>query len=380
MTEKILPLRQLLKPDTPFQWTEHLQCLFDHSKTIIANEIEDGVRIFDPSKTTFLATDWSKTGIGFWLLHKHCPCPEEGPLCCNDGWKVTLIGSRFTHAADAWYAPNKGEALAVADALDKARCFVLGCDDLIVAVDHKPLLDLFGDRSLEDIPNNRLRNLKENTIRYRFRMVHIPGIRHRAADCISCYPTGEPEKLFLEDDVAALHTDKFELMNSPGLISKPRTPSVTLPSVEVHVIASASSTLDMLSLRSVTWERVRTATASDDDMQALVTIIEAYQFRDDLHTIDGVILYKDRIIIPPSLQEEVLASLHSAHQGVTSMISRAESSIFWPGITRLSVLHATAVTALHHQILALHQPLWQIQITHSNVFVQISSTTRAVTT
>ena len=64
-------------------------------------------------------------------------------------------------------------------------------------------------------------------------------------------------------------------MKSPVLISKPRTPSVTLPSVEVHVIASASSTLDMLSLRSVTWERVRTATASDDDMQALVTIIEA---------------------------------------------------------------------------------------------------------
>jgi len=90
----------------------------------------------------------------------------------------------------------------------------------------------------------------------------------------------------------------------------------------------------MLSLRSVTWERVRTAIASDDDMQALVTIIEAgmpesknelpeqlreyFQFRDDLHTIDGVILYIDRIIIPPSLREEVLASLHSAHQGVTS--------------------------------------------------------------
>ena len=52
MTEKMLPFRQLLKPDTPFQRTEHLQCLFDHSKTIIANEIEDGVRMFDPSKTT----------------------------------------------------------------------------------------------------------------------------------------------------------------------------------------------------------------------------------------------------------------------------------------------------------------------------------------
>ena len=64
--------------------------------------------------------DWSKTGIGFWLLQKHCPCPEEGPLCCNDGWKVTLVGSRFTHAAETRYEPIEGEALAVADALDKS--------------------------------------------------------------------------------------------------------------------------------------------------------------------------------------------------------------------------------------------------------------------
>jgi hypothetical protein len=47
--------------------------------------------------------------------------------------------------------------------LDKARYFVLGCDDLIIAVDHKPLLKIFSDRSLEDISNSRLRNLKEKT-------------------------------------------------------------------------------------------------------------------------------------------------------------------------------------------------------------------------
>ena len=37
----------------------------------------------------------------------------------------------------------KGEALAVADALDKARYFVLGCKTLTIAVEHIPLLRLF---------------------------------------------------------------------------------------------------------------------------------------------------------------------------------------------------------------------------------------------
>ena len=54
------------------------------------------------------------------------PAPPS-TSCCKQGWKITLVGSRFTHAAESRYTPIKGEALAVADALDKARHFVLGC-------------------------------------------------------------------------------------------------------------------------------------------------------------------------------------------------------------------------------------------------------------
>ena len=172
----MLPFRALLKAGQQFRWDTELQELFDESKEHIVQEIETGVRIFDKSKPTCIATDWSKTGIGFWLLQKHCDCTPVKPFCCNGGWKVTLVGRRFTHAAESRYAPIEGEALAVADALDKARYFVLGCEVLIIAVDHKPLLKIFGDRSLQDIPNSRLRNLKEKTLRYRFRVTHVPGM------------------------------------------------------------------------------------------------------------------------------------------------------------------------------------------------------------
>ena len=132
--------------------------------------------MFDKSKLTCLATDWSETGIGFWLFQKHGHCPSPEPFCCRTGWKVTLVGSRFTHAAESRYAPVEGEVLAVADALDKARFFVLGCSDLIIAFDHKPLLKVFSDRPLKEISNSRLRNRKEQTLRYKFRMVHVPGV------------------------------------------------------------------------------------------------------------------------------------------------------------------------------------------------------------
>ena len=118
--ERMLPFRQLLKPNTPFSWSNQLNLLFEESKAVIISEIDEGVRIFDKAKPTCLATDWSKTGIGFWLFQKHCQCSSTHPFCCPTGWKVTLVGSRFTHSAESRYAPVEGEALAVADALDKA--------------------------------------------------------------------------------------------------------------------------------------------------------------------------------------------------------------------------------------------------------------------
>ena len=42
------------------------------------------------------------------------------------------MGSRFIHAVESQHAPIEGEAIAVPDALDEARFFVLGCSDLIV--------------------------------------------------------------------------------------------------------------------------------------------------------------------------------------------------------------------------------------------------------
>ncbi len=115
MTDKMLPFCQLLKPSTPFHWDDHLNNLFEESKLVIVKEIAEGVRIFDKTKPTCLATDWSKTGIGFWLLQKHCECPGTNLLCCHTGWKITLVGRRFTHPAESRYAPVEGEALAAAE-------------------------------------------------------------------------------------------------------------------------------------------------------------------------------------------------------------------------------------------------------------------------
>ncbi|VDI45746.1 Hypothetical predicted protein [Mytilus galloprovincialis] len=64
MADRLNPFRQLIKNGTPFLWNYQLETLFQETKTIVS-EIEEGVRIFDKSKPTCLATDWSISGLGF---------------------------------------------------------------------------------------------------------------------------------------------------------------------------------------------------------------------------------------------------------------------------------------------------------------------------
>lgn len=90
VADHMQPFRLLLKPNTPFQWTSELDQLFEESKLAIVHEIEEGVHIYDMSKPTCLATDWSKTGVGFWLYQKHCSCKSTKPRCCPTGWKVAM--------------------------------------------------------------------------------------------------------------------------------------------------------------------------------------------------------------------------------------------------------------------------------------------------
>ena len=160
ISKEMEPFRELLKPkNSPggkLYWDAQLQRIFEKAKNAIVKEVINGVKTYDSQRKTCLATDWSRTGICHTLLQKYCKCEDIRPNCCNNGWRVCLVGSRFTNQAEGNYAPIEGEALAVADGLEKTRFFTLGCKDLTIAVDHKPLLKILGDRKLEDIPNERL--------------------------------------------------------------------------------------------------------------------------------------------------------------------------------------------------------------------------------
>jgi hypothetical protein len=335
MTKHMQPFRHLLKPSTKFIWTDELNDLFIQSKNIIIQEMKEGVRLFDTRRPTCLSTDWSVNGVGFTLLQKYCSCKERTPVCCATGWKTCLFGSRFTHPAESRYAPIEGEALAVAYALHQSRYFILGCTDLLVATDHKPLLNILNDRSLSEIDNRRLLNLKEKTMAYKFTIMHVPGKRNLGPDAVSRYPQGSPTPT-----------------NSPcENNTKPICEALSVNPTEAEdtsTVIAATCTLAAVS-NVITWGMVKEATASDPSMRALQEHIEAgwpedartlpddirpyHRYASGLCVIDGVTLMGHRLVIPCSLRPSILNALHAAHQGVRAMQARASDTVYWPDIT-----------------------------------------------
>ena len=79
---------------------------------------------------------------------------------------MILCGSRFCTPAESRYHPIEGELLGVTWALEKTGYYTLGCQKLLVLVDHKPLIGLLTKRELGVIENPRLKHLVEHLLRW----------------------------------------------------------------------------------------------------------------------------------------------------------------------------------------------------------------------
>ena len=326
------PFRDLVKQNSQFRWDETLAQLFEESKRILVRQTEEGIRTFDIARNTCLQTDWSKDGIGYLLLQQYCNCKSvKAPLCCKDGWKLVFAGSRFTRGAERNYAPTEGEALAVAWSLEHARMFVLGCEHLLISTDHKPLIGILGNRELSSISNSRILGLKQRTLPYQFTTRHNPGKWHRGPDAMSRNPV---------PSVAAFD----EVPHILDIIREDAPEGDSTAEVACLIAAFAA----VKDLSNVSMSDILRAGSSDEEYKSLLEVIavgfpstrnttspllrDYWSVRDRLSVHKESVLMNDRVVVPKALRHQVTNGLHAAHQGVSSMLSRARQSVYWPGM------------------------------------------------
>ena len=97
---------------------------------------------------------------------------------------------------------------------------------------------------------------------------------------------------------------------------------------QIEDIAMVNVRSDLDKVTCVTWESVQVATHGDyDDLVKSIedgsfpntsrsecSHPEFYECKEKLYVYDGIILYQDRVVIPPFFRSEMLESLHAAQQ------------------------------------------------------------------
>ena len=193
------PLWELLSTKNVWTWTDTQEESFNKLKEDISSPRV--LALYDPSATTKVSADASAYGLGAVLLQQQ-----------DDKWHPVAFASCALSETELQYAQIEKEALALTWVLEKFLEYVL--DKVIhLETDHKPLISLLGQKSLDLLPPRVLR-FRLPLMRFQYTIHHVPGKSLYTADTLSRAPLSEATD---ESSCSYSETEQFEQTITAGL-------------------------------------------------------------------------------------------------------------------------------------------------------------------
>ena len=137
--------------------------------------------------------------------------------------------------------------MAVVWSLEQTKYFTQDCRNLLVVTDHKPLVKIMGDRTLDEISNTRIFRLKQRTLPWLFQIAHMPGKSNYTADATSRHPSP------LSDSESSDYS------------------KCTMDQAEVAITSAIRS--EAVNLTTLSWEHIASETLADPIMHKLLSAI-----------------------------------------------------------------------------------------------------------
>ena len=152
-------------------------------------------------------------------------------------------------------------------------------------------------------------------MRYQFRIVHVPGKEHEAADALSRAPVDKSlsnEEVQFEEDVNFYASWVLQNIISPHLdmVKRKQDEDEVCTTIKRYIKSE--------------WPARRSL---HGDIKPFLAV------KDELVEEDGVLLRGCRIVVPRSMQADILKRIHEGHQGIVKCRERAKSSVWWPGLS-----------------------------------------------
>ena len=289
------PLNELLKKDKTWCWTTECQEAFNKIKEVLTSDLF--LIHFDPKLDLIVACDASSYGIGACILHK-MPDGTNKPIA---------YASRTLLPSEKNYSQIEKEALGIIFAVTKFHRYLHG-RHFLLQTDHKPLLTIFGSKKgLSTHTANRLQRWGTILLNYDFKMEFLPSQKISHADGLSRLIPKMREPL--EDTViASLRTER------------------DINNVLCNTVRELPVTLEEIKREALKDEFIRQTKERLENEDQQVT--NAYTL------CDGVLLYRDRVVVPATLQSRILKDFHVGHPGITRTKSLMRSFVFWKNLDK----------------------------------------------
>ena len=301
LSSKTKPLRDLLSTKNQWAWGPSQQKAFADTKAELSSPRI--LALYNPAAKTTVSADASPFGLGGVLSQKQS----------SGQWQPVSYISRSLTSVEQRYAQVEKECLAVTWACERFADLLIG-KEFLIETDHKPLLPLLTSKNLDELPV-RIQRYRMRLMRFQYTVTHIPGPDLKIADALSRAPLPE---ITDTDKQLQVDTDAYVAQVIQGM---PATPE------RLKQIRQAQEQDNILQ------QLIKFCTEGWPHHSKLKGTIKLYKsVASELSVQEGLLLRGSRIVIPPVLQKDMLAKIHTGHLGITKCQERAKQSVWWPRI------------------------------------------------
>ena len=300
LADHMKPMNELLKNDTPWYWGQPQALAFKNVKNLIVTS--KVLAHYDVDKPTVVSADASSYGLGGVLLQQH-----------SKGLLPIAFCSRTLTEAEKNYAQIEKECLSIVWTCEKFARFLKGLKTFTIHTDHKPLVPLINHKDLHKVPL-RCQRLLMRLMAFNPVAVHIPGKDLVIADALSRSPRPTTREAYTVDDVEAYVssvTKNLPLSQQKYIIYQRET-------AQDEVLVKVKKYIEE------GWPRYKDQVTKD--------LYPFFDIQDELSTCSGLVMRGTRIVVPNSLQPDVIARLHDGHFGVNKSLARADECVWWPSL------------------------------------------------
>ena len=303
------PLYRLTKKGIQWKWGSEEQATFQKLKNMLCADTV--LAHFDPSLLVGVSCDASEVGLGAVLFHRYADGSER---------PIANISKTLTDTQRR-YSQIQKEALAIVFSLKKFHQFLYG-RRFILVTDHRPLIALFGPtKATPALAANRLARWALMLSQYDYSIEYRRTADHGNADALSRLPAGPDATFDSEESEADIDT-----------VCTIKVISLQLNPADPGVLAKESAKDPVIANVMRYCREGWPVKAMPDDQAQEYSVEQFRKLSVSLSTVHGCLLHGTRVVIPPTLQPQVLELLHLGHFGIQRMKQLARTAVYWPGI------------------------------------------------